>query len=332
MKRAMKLLAFGLLAVLLAACGGQKTRIATIGTGSVTGVYYPAGGAIGRLVNAKFEEYKLKVTVESTVGSIHNINALLRGDLDLAVAQSDTQFKAVRGQVEWEREGPRKDLRSVFSLHPESVTLVASDGSGIVSIEDLAGKRVNLGSEGTGQLQNVRDLLSAAGLDENEIGALYLKPAEAPRLLQTGEIDALFFTAGHPNTNIKEATSGSVAVRLIPIFGTYVEALLGTYPYYGSAIIPYKLYPKSLNQADVQSFGVKATLVASRKTPEHIVYAVTREVFENLDELKSLHPAFQVLSKENMMEGLSAPIHRGALKYYREKNMLALIKPELIPD
>ena len=315
-----------------AGCAKAKTTIVTIGTGSVTGVYYPTGGAISRMVNAKFDTYKIKSAVESTVGSVHNVNAVLKRELDFALAQSDTHYKAINGLVEWEDAGPQEDLRSVFSLHPESVTLVASEHSGITSVAELRGKRINLGVKGTGQLQNVRDLLAASGIAESEMEAQYMKPANAPGLLQRAEIDAFFFTVGHPNTNIKEATTGSLSVRLIPIRGPGVDALLGELPYYASSIIPFHLYPQALNTEDIPSFGVKATFVTSKNTSEDIVYAVTREVFENLSDFRTLHPALQILTRENMMAGLSAPIHKGALKYYREAGMLSLINPALIQE
>ena len=272
------------------------------------------------------------MTVESTGGSVYNINAVLSGDLDFGICQSDRQYEAWYGLAEWKNKGPQKNLRSVFSLHPESITLVASVKSGIKSVADLKGKRVNLGNPGSGQLQNSKDILKAFGISLKDITPEYVKAVEAPGLLQDGRIDAFFYTVGHPNGNIKEATSGRIKVRIVPISGPAVDKLLKSHPYYAKAEIPVKeFYPMAANtQKDVWTVGVKATVVTSKKEPANIVYAITKEVFENLDTFKKLHPAFEILTKKNMLEGMTAPIHRGALKYYKESGLIKYIPKKLI--
>ncbi len=303
----------------------------TIGTGGVTGVYYPTGGAISRMINKRFKQYDIKATVESTAGSVYNINGVLSGDLEFGVAQSDRQYQAYNGMAEWSKSGPQKDLRAVFSIHPESITLIVSNKSGVKSVNDLKGKKVNIGNPGSGQLQNSKDVLSAFGIDLNSITPEQVKAVEAPGLLQDGKIDAFFYTVGHPNGNIKEATSGRIKVRVVPVRGKGIDALLKKYPYYAKTIIPGKFYPNAINKGDVESIGVKATFVASKNLDVKIVYAVTKEVFDNLESFKKLHPAYSVLTKENMLEGLSAPIHKGALKYYKEAGLIKYIDPKLIP-
>jgi TRAP transporter TAXI family solute receptor len=307
----------------------SKTFV-TIGTGGVTGVYYPTGGAITRMINKKFKQYNIKATVESTAGSVYNINAVLSDDLEFGIAQSDRQYQAYHGLAEWSKRGPQKDLRAIFSIHPESITLIVSAKSGVRSVTDLRGKRVNIGNPGSGQLQNSKDVLAAFGIGTNEITAEQVKALEAPGLLQDGKIDAFFYTVGHPNGNIKEATSGRLKVRIIPVTGQGIDALLKKYPYYAKTIIPGKFYPNALNTGDVESIGVKATFVTSKNLDEKIVYAVTKEVFDNLEDFKKLHPAYSVLTKEKMLKGLSAPIHKGALKYYREAGLLKYIEPKLV--
>lgn len=302
----------------------------TIGTGGVTGVYYPTGGAISRVVNQKSAEYGIKATVESTGGSVYNINAVLAGDLEFGVAQSDRQYQAYNGEAEWAERGPQEKLRAVFSIHPESITLIASEASGINSVEDLKGKIVNIGNPGSGQLQNSKDVLEAAGLTEEDIKAEYAKAVEAPGLLQDERIDAFFYTVGHPNGNIKEATSGRIKVKIVPIVGPSVEKLIAKYSYYAESVIAISNYPTAANEGDVESVGVKATFVTSSDVSDDVVYAVTKEVFDNFDEFKKLHPAYSVLTKESMLKGLSAPIHPGALKYYKETGLDQYIKPELM--
>lgn len=298
-----------------------KTVFVTIGTGGITGVYYPTGGAIAKMVNAKRDIYHIRCTVESTGGSVFNVNAVMAGDLDFGVVQSDRQYQAVKGTAEWQQKGPQKELRSVFSIHPESVTLVAAVDAGIKDIQDLKGKRVNIGNPGSGQLQNSIDALEAVGINyETDLNAEKVKAAEAPGLLQDGRIDAFFYTVGHPNGAIKEAVAGVRKVRFVPITG--IDALLVKYPYYAKSYVPVEAYPGAQNDADVETFGVKATFVTSANVPDDVVYAVTKEVFENLDEFKQLHPAFAVLTKKNMLQGLSAPIHPGAMKYYKEAGLM----------
>jgi len=298
-----------------------KTTFVTIGTGGITGVYYPTGGAIARIVNKKRKVYGIRCTVESTGGSVFNVNAVMSGDLEFGVVQSDRQYQAMKGLAEWKEKGPQKDLRAVFTIHPESITLVAADDAGIKSINDLRGKRVNIGNPGSGQRQNSIDGLTNAGINYNkDLKAEGVKAAEAPGLLQDGRIDAFFYTVGHPSGAIKEATAGRRKVHFVPITG--VDKLLQKYPYYAKAHIPIKLYPGATNTKDVSTFGVKATFVTSAKVPDRVVYAVTKEVFDNFESFKKLHPAYQVLTKKNMLEGMSAPIHPGAMKYYKEAGLM----------
>lgn len=298
-----------------------KTEFVTIGTGGITGVYYPTGGAIAKMVNKKKKEYGIRATVESTGGSVFNVNAVMNGDLEFGIVQSDRQYQAVNSLAEWEDKGPQKDLRAVFSIHPESITLVAAVDSGIKTIQDVKGKRINIGNPGSGQRQNAIDALETTGIDiEKDIQAESIKASEAASLLQDGRIDAFFYTVGHPNGSIKEATSGARKVAIADITG--IDALLAKYPYYAKATIPVSLYPGAQNDKDVETFGVKATLVTSAKVSDDIVYAITKEVFDNFEDFKNLHPAYANLTKENMLEGLSAPMHPGAIKYFKEVGLM----------
>jgi len=294
----------------------------TIGTGGVTGVYYPTGGAIARIVNQKKDEYGMRLTVESTGGSVFNINAIMAGDLEFGVVQSDRQFQAMNGLAEWEEAGKQDDLRALFSIHPESVTLVAAADAGINTIQDLRGKRVNIGNPGSGQRQNSIDALDAVGINyETDIQAESLKAAEAPGMLQDGRIDAFFYTVGHPSGAFKEATSGTRKVKFIAI--ELPDSFYEKFPYYAPSVVPVVgNYPGAANDADVPSFGVKATFVTSAKVPEQHVYGLVKEIFENFDEFKKLHPAYAVLTKESMLQGQSAPLHPGAVKYYKEAGLM----------
>ncbi|MBN2428436.1 MAG: TAXI family TRAP transporter solute-binding subunit [Deltaproteobacteria bacterium] len=300
----------------------QATRFVTIGTGGVTGVYYPTGGAISKLVNAKKDQYKIRMTVESTGGSVFNVNAIMSGDIEFGVVQSDRQYQALKGMKNWEGK-PQEKLRAVFSIHPESVTIVAAVDSGISTVEDLKGKVVNIGNPGSGQRGNATDLFMAAGIDpDKDMQTEGLKAAESAGMLQDGRLDAFFYTVGHPNGSVKEAVAGTRQVQFVSVPDDIVQKLVDKLPFYAASKIPIKYYPGVGNKEDVKTFGVKATLCTHADVPEDIVYNVTKEVFENLDTFKTLHPAFADLTKEEMLKGLSAPLHPGAEKYFKEAGLL----------
>ena len=288
-----------------------KTTFVTIGTGGITGVYYPTGGAIAKIVNAKKDKYDIRATVESTGASVFNINAIMAGDLEFGIAQADRQYQAYNGLSEWEGK-PQKDLRAVFALAPEAVTFVAAEDSGIKSLKDAKGKVVNIGNPGSGNRQNAIDVFEAAGINiEKDLKAESIKAADAPRMLQDGRIDGFFYTVGHPNGNIKEATAGKRKTRIVSI--TDIEPLVKKFPYYSLTNIDMAQYPEATNANE------KVTTVGM---PDDVVYAITKEVFENLDEFKKLYPALEGLTRETMLEGLTAPIHPGALKYYKEAGLM----------
>ena len=298
-----------------------KTTFVTIGTGGITGVYYPTGGAIAKIVNAKKDKYDIRATVESTGASVFNINAIMAGDLEFGIAQADRQYQAYNGLSEWEGK-PQKDLRAVFALAPEAVTFVAAEDSGIKSLKDAKGKVVNIGNPGSGNRQNAIDVFEAAGINiEKDLKAESIKAADAPRMLQDGRIDGFFYTVGHPNGNIKEATAGKRKTRIVSI--TDIEPLVKKFPYYSLTNIDMAQYPEATNANEkVTTVGMLATFVTSAKVPDDVVYAITKEVIENLDEFKKLHPALEGLTRETMLEGLTAPIHPGALKYYKEAGLM----------
>jgi hypothetical protein len=316
-----------ILSLSLIVCGAgpvlsaSKTTFYTIGTGGVTGVYYPTGGAISRIVNEKKKQYMMRLTVESTGGSVYNINAIMAGDLDFGIVQSDRQYQAIKGLAEWKDKGAQKDLMAVFSIHPESVTLLAGADTGINTVKDLKGRRVNIGNPGSGQRQNAIDALTAVGIDVQwDIKAEGLKAAESPGVLLDGRIDAFFYTVGHPSGAFKEATAGTRKVKFVPI--VLPDSFYAKFPYYAPSYVPISSYPKAVNKEDIPTFGVKATFVTHSRIPEKDVYHVVKEIFDNFEDFKKLHPAYSVLTKEGMLQGLSAPLHPGAIKYYKEAGLL----------
>lgn len=293
----------------------------TIGTGGVTGVYYPTGGAICRLVNKGRKEHGIRCSVESTGGSVYNINTIREGELEFGVAQSDWQYHAYHGTSKFEKAGAFEGLRAVFSVHPEPFTVVARADSGVKTFADLKGKRVNIGNPGSGQRGTMEVLLGALGWTTDDFAlATELKGSEQSAALCDNQIDAMVYTVGHPSGSIQEASTSCDSV-LVTVDGPEVAKLIADNDYYRSATIPGGMYRGS--DADVQTFGVGATFVTSDKVSDAAVYAVVSSVFDNFEAFKKLHPAFAHLKPEEMATaGLSAPLHPGAAKYYKEKGWI----------
>jgi uncharacterized protein len=299
-----------------------KSKVFKIATGEYMGRYYPTAGAIAEIVNNKQEEFGFRCVAKPTSGSVYNINAIMAGDMEFGIVQSDSQYQAFNGLDEWKDKGPQKDLRTMFSLYTESVTLLASVDSGIKTVQDLKGKRVYIGEIGSGSRQNAMDALNAAGIDwKTDIKVIKKgKKYDVQSMLMRGELDAFFYTVGHPTTAIKFATVGAKNTLFIPIVN--IEELLSKNPYYVKSIIPVSLYPQIANDEDVKTFGMTATFVTSAKIPDNVVYAITKEVFENLGSLKYSDPTLNMLTKESMVkDGLTAPMHPGALRYYKEAGL-----------
>ena len=299
----------------------QEETFITIGTGGVTGVYYPTGGAICRLVNMNRKEHGIRCSVESTGGSVYNVNAIRNGQLEFGVAQSDIQYQAYNGEGEFAEQGADKDLRAVFSIHPEPFTVVARADSGIETFDDLKGKRVNIGNPGSGQRALMERLMEEMGWSASDFQlASELQAAEQSQALCDNNIDAMVYSVGHPSGSIQEATTSCDSV-LVEVDNEAVHKLVDNNPYYRMATIPGGMYRG--NDQDTTTFGVGATLVSSTDVSEEVVYQVVKAVFENFDQFKGLHPAFADLKKEQMAsEGLSAPLHPGAERYYEEAGLL----------
>ena len=314
-------LLFGFVLLMGAAPATAATKFVTIGTGGVTGVYYPTGGSICRLVNKGRKVHGIRCSVESTGGSVYNLNTIRAGELDMGVAQSDWQYHAYHGTSKFKDQGANKDLRAVFSVHPEPFTVVARKDSGIKTFADLKGKRVNIGNPGSGQRGTMEVVMKALGWTKASFKlASELKSAEQGKALCDNKIDAMVFTVGHPSGSIKEPTTSCDSV-LVEVAGPEIDKLVNENDYYRTATIPGGMYRGSPN--DVKTFGVGATFVSSTNVPENVIYNVVKAVFENFDQFKKLHPAFKVLKKEEMIkDGLSAPLHDGAVKYYKEAGLM----------
>jgi uncharacterized protein len=295
-----------------------QQKFITIGTGGVTGVYYAAGGAICRLVNKDRAKHNIRCSVESTGGSVFNVNTIKAGELDFGFTQSDVQYNAAKGVGQFQKEGAYGDLRAVFSVHPEPFTVVGRKDLGAKNFTDFKGKRFNVGNPGSGTRASMEELLAAMGWKLGDFAlASELKADEHGPALCDGKIDGFFYGVGHPSANIQDPTT-TCGAKLVPLTGAAVDKLVAEKPYYAKVQIPGGLYPN--NPDATPTYGVLATVVASTKTPPEVVYQMVKAVFDNFDEFKKLHPALGNLDPQHMVkDGLSAPLHEGALRYYREK-------------
>ena len=318
----MKLIS-GVVAAATIAMGGAafgQQQFISIGTGGVTGVYYPTGGAICRLVNKTRKEHGIRCAVESTGGSVYNINTIKAGELEFGVAQSDWQHHAYNGTSKF-ADNPFPEVRAMFSVHPEPFTLLVRGDSGIDSFEGLKGKRVNVGNPGSGQRATMEVVMEAFGISMDDFAlATEYKGSEMAKQICDDNIDAMIYTIGHPAAAIKEATT-TCDVKLVSVTGDAIDGLVADNPYYRVATIPGGMYAG--NDDDTTTFGVGATFVTSADIPEDVAYIVAKSVMENLDDFRGLHPAFANLDAKQMInDGLSAPLHPGAEKAYKELGLM----------
>jgi len=308
-------------ATVLAGSAQAQQQFISIGTGGVTGVYYPTGGAICRLVNKGRKEHGIRCSAESTGGSIYNINTVRAGELEFGVAQSDWQYHSYNGTSKFEDQGKFEGLRAVFSVHPEPFSVIARGGSGIESFEDLKGKRVNVGNPGSGVRATAEVVMEAYGMTMDDFSvAAELKGSEMAQALCDDKIDVMIYTVGHPAAAITEV-SNTCDVDFVDVQGPEIDKLVADNSFYRTAAIPAGMYKGQ--DADNNTFGVGATFVSSADVPEEVVYVVVKAVFDNFEDFKKLHPAFANLQEDQMIaDGLSAPLHDGAVKYYKERGWL----------
>lgn len=320
MKKILKLsvIAGGALSAFTAQAAEDK--FITIGTGGQTGVYYVVGQSICQLVNRDTAKTHVKCNAPSTGASVANLNAIAAKEQDMGIVQSDWQYHAYNGSSSFENKKNDK-IRAIFSLHPEPFTVMARDDSSIKSFDDLKGKRVNVGDPGSGTRATMNVILAAKKWTDKDFKvASELKPAEMASVMCDNNLDAITYNVGHPNGALKEAAA-SCDAHLVPVTGPEIDKLVADHSYYAKATIPGGLYKGTDNP--VETFGVYATLVSSADVDADKVYAVVKAVFDNFDRFKRLHPAFANLKEEEMIKNaLSAPLHEGAVRYYKERGWI----------
>jgi TRAP transporter TAXI family solute receptor len=326
LNNALKFFAITILLQLFNISGANaSTKYISIATGGITGVYYPAGGAVCRFVNRGRKDHGIRCSVESTGGSVANLNAIRKGFSDFGIVQSDWQYHAYNGTGFFSDQSSFKDLRAVFSLYTETFTLAVREGSGIDTVDDIPGKRVNFGPEGSGMHATMEVLSRVKGWTKAAFGAITnLDPVKQVQALCSNKIDVMIYMSGNPNGVLQEATQyqdPNCKVKILSIDKKSVNKLTKLNPFYVKAIVPGGMYRGNPN--NIYTFGVKATFVTSNKTSEDVVYNVTKTVMQDFNNFKTLHPVFASLNKKrSIREGNSAPLHKGAIRYYKEAGLL----------
>lgn len=289
---------------------GPATKI-TMGTGGTTGTYYAFGGVISNVLNGK--NVGVNINVTSTGASKANIFLVNDGEADMAIVQNDVMDYAYNGSDLFADEGATTGFSTVAALYAEVCQVVASGD--LKEIGDLKGKRVSVGDAGSGVEFNARQILEAYGITFDDIQVNNLGFGDSAEALKDGKIDAFFCTAGAPTTAIVElATTNSI--NLLEIDDEHAKALSDAHPFYTTYPIPGGSYKGVDN--DVQTVAVKATIIASPKLSDDVVYNFTKALFDNKDEIASTHSKGEELDPEYAVSGISVPFHPGAEKYFKE--------------
>ncbi len=301
-----------LAAAILVATPGMAQEQLSIATGGTGGVYYPMGGGLAEIINNHVEGYS--ATAEVTGASVENMGLIATGDTDFAIALADTVYQAYTGTGKF--EGQQIDAtRGVASLYANMIQIVVPADSPIQSLADLKGKRVSVGAPGSGTEVNAETLLKANGISFDDFDAQRLNFNETADAIANGDIDAGFWSVGAPTSSILNLAT-TKDVRILPL--TAAELANGRQADATFADISLKAGTYN-GQADaVPTLGVPNVLVVSADTPDDLVYAVTKAMFENIAELQAVHPAANETTVEFTMSATPVPLHPGAIRYYEE--------------
>lgn len=306
---------------LLAGCGSSKSadqkapakQFINIATGGTAGVYYPLGGAIAEILNKNVPG--MNATAQSTGASVANINLLKDKKVELALVQNDTAYYAFTG-TEMFKDKKVAGIRGVSTLYNETIQIVVLESSSIKSINDLKGKKVAVGSIGSGTEANARQILEIYGITYNDLSPQYLSFGEAANGLKDGNVDAAFVTAGYPTAAIQDIAFQN-KVRLIAVEADKADALIKKYPFYAKQTVKANSYPGQTT--DVATVAVKAMLVVPESLDADTVYKMTKAIYGNTDRLKAAHKLGEGITKESAAEGMPIPLHPGAEKFFKEK-------------
>ncbi|HEY0335957.1 MAG TPA: TAXI family TRAP transporter solute-binding subunit [Burkholderiales bacterium] len=310
------------LALALQACTVVQHRPdVVIGTGRPGGVYFPLGDSVCRMFNLDLPHRGLGCAANLSRGPVANIESLRARRVDIAIVQSDVLADAIRGEGPFASRGPDTGLRVLFTGQTEAFTIVARRELGIRRAPELRGKRINLGSPGSGERVSMERVMAALGFAPTDFAAARELPlAEQHDALCANELDAIVFTVRHPNGLVDDVVRTCRGV-LVDVSGPPIDRLLSGHPEYGRFVIPGNTYIS--NPEDVATLGVWTAIITTTRLSDTVAYEITKAVFENIDDFRRLHPDFATLVPQDMVPGaLNAPIHPGAVRYYRERGWL----------
>ena len=299
----------------IAGCSAQSQRLLMV-TGGTSGTYYAYGGVIASVLTEKMKN--VEITANTSGASAANARSLKSGEAELAILQNDVLDYAYRGIETMAEDEPMTTLRTIATLYPEVIQIVATKASGIASVTDLKGKRVSVGDGGSGTEANARQVCEAYGITYADFSKTeYLGFGDSATAMQNGTIDASFTTAGVPNPAIQELNS-STEIVIIPVNGAEADSLIAKYPFYSK----YRIEDADYELPGADTVAILATIACTDKLNETTVYNFTKALFDNQPALADAHAKGKVLSAQNAVQGVSIPFHPGAEKYYKEVGAL----------
>jgi len=289
----------------------------TLGTGEENGTYYPVGLSMCKFINQQQKE--IKCSVESTYGAIYNINAVLNQEFNFGISQSDTIYHAINNEMNFV-DVKTKKLRSIISIYPELLTFIVNQKSNIKTIKEIKDKRINIGSPYSGSELSTLEVLKKYNIQRSDLSlASSLDAMDTADALRDNKIDGYFFMVGHPTQNIKDAIE-SLAISIIPIRGKEIDDLINEKNYFTKSFIDATLYDEI--DKSIETIGTKSVIVSSADVSEELVYKFVKIIMDNFEEFKKSHQVYKNLSKKSLLEGLVAPQHKGAMKYFIENKFI----------
>ncbi|MPZ09879.1 MAG: TAXI family TRAP transporter solute-binding subunit [Kiloniellaceae bacterium] len=293
----------------------QAEQFVNVLTGGTAGVYYPLGVALSKIYGDKIAD--VRTQVQSTKASVENLNLLQQGKGEIALALGDSVKLAWQGDADAGFKSPLDKLRIVAAIYPNYIQIVASKESGVKNLADLKGKSVSVGAPKSGTELNARAIFAAAGMSYDDLGKTeYLPFAESVELIKNRQLDATLQSAGLGVASIKDLST-SVDVQMVAV-PAEVVAKLGA-PYI-AATIPTGTYTGQ--DSEVSTVAVVNFLVTHSEVSDELAYQMTKQLFENLPDMVAAHNAAKAITLEGALEGLPAPLHPGAERFYKEKGLM----------
>lgn len=326
-KKWFTLLMSGLLVLVLAACGGSsdtggengdsgedseglEANIVTIATGGASGPYNIIATTLADIYTSTFD---VNSRTQTTGASAENLNLMADDKVEMAFVMSDALSQALNGEASFTE--PLEGISQIANLYPNVVQIVARSDAGIETLEDLVGKRVAVGDQGSGVELNARALLNGNGITYDDLQVDYLGYAEAADGLNAGRIDAAFLTSGLPNASVMEL-SETLDINIVKVLPEHVDSIVDEHPYFVALDIPVDTYD---NTEAIPTAAVPNALVVKSSLSDDDVYNLTKEFFESLDTLANSHQAASEISIDHAQEGLIAPLHPGAERFFNEQ-------------